>query len=215
MYGFDFDDNLINENMFFTDDFKISDYFRNCLSNPTYLKHFEDIITYALLKYENMFHDENPFKLYEKYSREDVLRLLNWKHFMNGQNIGGYKIKYNTCPIFVTYNKAEDISQTINYDDHFINKETFYWMSRDNRKTSSAELEPLINYNSLDVELFIQKNNDEGIEFYYIGKLTPLKYKQLYRNIDGKDKPIVNFTFKINTPVKDELYDYFTRDFEG
>ena len=209
------DDNLINENMFFTDDFKISDYFRNCLSNPTYLKHFEDIITYALLKYENMFHDENPFKLYEKYSREDVLRLLNWKYFMNGQNIGGYKIKYNTCPIFVTYNKAEDISQTINYDDHFINKETFYWMSRDNRKTSSAELEPLINYNSLDVELFIQKNNDEGIEFYYIGKLTPLKYKQLYRNIDGKDKPIVNFTFKINTPVKDELYDYFTRDFEG
>lgn len=208
------DDNLINENMFFTDDFKISDYFRNCLTNPTYLKHFEDIITYALLKYENMFHDENPFKLYEKYSREDVLRLLNWKYFMNGQNIGGYKIKYNTCPIFVTYNKAEDISQTINYDDHFINKETFYWMSRDNRKTSSAELEPLINYNSLDVELFIQKNNDEGIEFYYIGKLTPLKYKQLYRNIGGKDKPIVNFTFKINTPVKDELYDYFTKDFD-
>ena len=208
------DDNLINENMFFTDDFKISDYFRNCLTNSTYLKHFEDIITYALLKYENMFHDENPFKLYEKYSREDVLRLLNWKYFMNGQNIGGYKIKYNTCPIFVTYNKAEDISQTINYDDHFINKETFYWMSRDNRKTSSAELEPLINYNSLDVELFIQKNNDEGIEFYYIGKLTPLKYKQLYRNIGGKDKPIVNFTFKINTPVKDELYDYFTKDFD-
>ena len=202
------------ENIFFDDDFKISDYFRNCLANPTYLKHFEDAIKYSLLKYKDIFHDENPFKLYEKYSREDVLRLLNWKYFMNGQNIGGYKIKYNTCPIFVTYNKAEDISQTINYDDHFINKETFYWMSRDNRKTSSAEPEPLINYNGLDVELFIQKNNDEGIEFYYIGKLTPLKYKQLYRNIDGKEKPIVNFTFEINTPVKDELYDYFTNDFE-
>ncbi|MBO6111188.1 MAG: DUF3427 domain-containing protein, partial [Methanobrevibacter sp.] len=202
------------ENIFFDDDFKISDYFRNCLANPTYLKHFEDAIKYSLLKYKDIFHDENPFKLYEKYSREEVLRLLNWKYFMNGQNIGGYKIKYNTCPIFVTYNKAEDISQTINYDDHFINKETFYWMSRDNRKTSSAELEPLINYNGLDVELFIQKNNDEGIEFYYIGKLTPLKYKQLYRNIDGKEKPIVNFTFEINTPVKDELYDYFTNDFE-
>ena len=202
------------ENIFFDDDFKISNYFRNCLANPTYLKHFEDAINYGFLKYKNVFADEKPFKLYEKYSREDVLRLLNWKYFMNGQNIGGYKIKYNTCPIFVTYNKAEDISQTINYDDHFINKETFYWMSRDNRKTSSAELEPLINYNGLDVELFIQKNNDEGIEFYYIGKLTPLKYKQLYRNIDGKEKPIVNFTFEINTPVKDELYDYFTNDFE-
>lgn len=85
---------------FFKDDFKISQYFKKCLANPTYLKHFDDSISYALLNYENIFHDENPFKLYEKYSREDVLRLLNWKHFMNGQNIGGYKIKYNTCPIF-------------------------------------------------------------------------------------------------------------------
>ena len=200
------------ENIFFDDNFEISDYFRDCLANPTYLRHFEDAVNYALFKYENYYRDDNPFKLYEKYSREDVLRLLNWKYFMNGQNIGGYKIKYNTCPIFVTYNKAEDISETINYDDQFINKETFSWMSRDNRKTSSAELEALINYTDLDVELFIQKNNDEGIEFYYIGKLTPLKYKQLYRNIDGKDKPIVNFTFKIETPVKDELYDYFTKD---
>ena len=205
-------ENISYSNIFFTDDFKISPHFKKCLANPTYLKHFEDAISYAFLKYDNVYRDENPFKLYEKYSREDVLRLLNWKYFMNGQNIGGYKIKYNTCPIFVTYNKAEDISQTINYDDHFISKELFSWMSRDNRKTSSPELEPLINYNGLDIELFIQKNNDEGIEFYYIGKLTPLNYKQLYRNIDGKDKPIVNFKFKIETPVKDELYDYFTED---
>ncbi len=205
-------DDLDYENIFFNKNHEISDYFRNCLANPTYLKHFDDALKYAFFKYDNYYRDENPFKLYEKYSREDVLRLLNWKHFMNGQNIGGYKIKYNTCPIFVTYNKSEDISETINYDDQFINKETFSWMSRDNRKTSSPELEPLINYNGLDVELFIQKNNDEGIEFYYIGKLTPLKYKQRYRNIDGKDKPIVNFTFKIENPVKDELYSYFVND---
>ena len=59
-------------------------------------------------------------------------------------------------------NKAEDISETINYEDHFINKNTFNWMSRNNRKTSSPELEPLINYNGMDIELFIQKNNDES-----------------------------------------------------
>ena len=131
---------------------------------------------------------------------------------MNGQNIGGYKIKYNTCPIFVTYNKKEDISETINYEDHFIDKETFNWMSRNNRKTSSPELEPLINYNGVDTHLFIQKSNDEGIEFYYIGKLTPLGYRQVYRNINGKDQPIVNFKFKIENEVKDELYSYFVND---
>ena len=176
------------ENIFFTDDFKISPYFKKCLANPIYLKHFEDALNYAFFKYEHVYKDENPFKLYEKYSREDVLRILNWKHFMNGQNIGGYKIKYNTCPIFVTYNKKEDISETINYEDHFISKDTFNWMSRNNRKTSSPELEPLINYNGMKTLLFVQKSNDEGIEFYYIGNLTPLSYKQAYRNIDGKDQ---------------------------
>ena len=192
--------------------FEASGLFKKCLANPTYLNHLEDALKYGFYKYENVFYDIGPFKLYEKYSREDVLRLLNWEHFMNGQNIGGYKIKYNTCPIFVTYNKKEDISETINYEDHFIDKVTFNWMSRNNRKTSSPELEPLINYNGLDVELFIQKNNDEGIEFYYIGKLTPLTYRQVYREIDGKKHPIVNFKFKINHEVKDELYSYFVND---
>lgn len=189
--------------------FTISDYFKGCLSNNVYLAHFEDAIRYAFFKYSTVYQDKSPFKLYEKYSREDVLRLLNWERFMNAQNVGGYKVKYNTCPIFVTYNKKEDISQTINYEDQFISKQLFSWMSRNNRKVSSSELEPIVNYIDLDIKLFIQKNNDEGIEFYYIGSVTPLSHEQLYREIDGKKQPIVNFKFKIDSEVKDELYSYF------
>ncbi|MDO5823616.1 DEAD/DEAH box helicase [Methanobrevibacter sp.] len=192
--------------------FEISTYFKGVLTNPVYSNHFEDAVKYAFFKYEQDYFDKNPFRLYEKYSREDVLRIMNWERFMNAQNVGGYKIKYGTCPIFVTYNKKEDISQTINYEDQFISKELFSWMSRNNRKVSSSELEPLVNYNGLDVELFIQKSNDEGIEFYYVGKLTPLDCKQLYREIEGKKQPIVNFKFKIGTEVKDELYSYFVND---
>ena len=192
--------------------FEISDSFSRALTSQVFVDHLNDALKYGFFKYKTIYDGEKAFKLYEKYSREDVLRLMNWERFMNGQNIGGYKIKYNTCPIFVTYNKAEDISETINYEDHFINKETFNWMSRNNRKTSSPELEPLINYNGVDTQLFIQKSNDEGIEFYYIGKLIPLNYKQVYRNINGKDQPIVNFKFKIEEEVKDELYSYFVND---
>ena len=85
-------------------------------------------------------------------------------------------------------------------------------MSRNNRRITSPELEPLINYDDLDVELFIQKSNDEGIEFYYIGKLTPLSYKQVSRTINDREQPIVNFKFKIHQEVKDELYSYFVND---
>jgi hypothetical protein len=85
-------------------------------------------------------------------------------------------------------------------------------MSRNSRKTSSPELEPLINYNGVDTQLFIQKSNDEGIEFYYIGKLTPLRYKQMFREIDGKSQPIVNFKFHIDDEVTEEMYSYFVND---
>ena len=200
------------ENLFFNEDLEASKRFKRALANPVYYSHLEDILKYAFHKYENVYKTDSQFRLYEKYSREDVLRLLNWDSYMNGQNIGGYKIKYNTCPIFVTYNKSEDISETINYEDHFISKTLFNWMSRNNRKTSSRELEPLINYTDLQVELFIQKSNDEGIEFYYIGELKPLKYKQMYRTIDGREHPIVNFKFQILTEVKDEIYSYFVND---
>ncbi len=192
--------------------FVISTYFKSSLTNDVYLNHFEDAIKYAFFKYAKIYHDKNSFKLYEKYSREDVLRLLNWERFMNAQNVGGYKVKYNSCPIFVTYNKKDDISETINYEDQFISKQLFSWMSRNNRKISSSELEPIINYKDLDIELFIQKSNDEGIEFYYIGKLTPVDYNQIYREIEGRQHPIVNFKFEINTEVKDELYSYFVND---
>ena len=88
--------------------FEISDSFKNSLSNPAFYSHLEDALKYAFFKYETVYASDSQFKLYEKYSREDVLRLLNWDYYMNGQNIGGYKIKYNTCPIFVTYHKSED-----------------------------------------------------------------------------------------------------------
>ena len=190
--------------------FTISDYFRKALNNNAYLKHFEDAIEYTLLKYGSAYKvEDDVFKQYAKYSREDVLRLLNWRFFMNGQNIGGYKIKYNTCPIFVTYDKKEDISETINYEDEFDSRDVFSWMSRNNRRVESNELKPLVNYTDLDVRLFIKKSDDEGIDFYYIGKLSPLSYKQLYRNIDGKDNPIVNFKFKIDHTVDENLYNYF------
>ena len=192
--------------------FEMSKSLNDSLANPAFFNHFEDALKYAFFKYENFYKSDDKFRLYEKYSREDVLRVLNWDYYMNGQNIGGYKVKYNTCPIFVTYNKSEDISETINYNDRFITRQSFSWMSRNNRRVTSSELEPIINYTDLDIELFIQKNNDEGIEFYYIGKLTPIDHKQLFRTINDKEQPIVNFTFEIETEVKDELYSYFVND---
>ena len=44
------------------------------------------------------------------------VKLLNWSKDEPPLNIGGYKIdkNTNTCPIFITYHKDDEISDTIN-----------------------------------------------------------------------------------------------------
>ena len=60
--------------------------------------------------------DDLGLSLYQKYSRKDICRLLNWEKD-ESSTVYGYKIKYDTCPIFVTYHKKEDIAKSTMYDD--------------------------------------------------------------------------------------------------
>lgn len=73
--------------------------------------------------YKNTYKDTN-FVLYQKYTYEDACRLLNWQHNEVPLNIGGYKYDQTTktFPVFINYDKANDIQDTIKYEDHFINE---------------------------------------------------------------------------------------------
>ncbi len=199
---------------FFDENYNISNQFREFISQETFRIHLEDFIDFALLKYENVYHSNSKLKLYEKYSRKDVCRLLNWPHD-DSSTMYGYRIKHNTCPIFVTYKKDEGISKSTQYEDQFINKESFSWMTRSNVKLESKEPQAIIHHaeTGLEIHLFVKKSDDEGKDFYYIGQVMPFDQIETTINNDkGEELPIVNFKFKIDTEVKDELYSYFVND---
>lgn len=199
---------------FFTQNHEISEEFKNLLANPTYRKHLEDVLDFALLRYESIYLDKKPLKLYEKYSRKDVCRLLNWPHD-DSSTMYGYRVKHNTCPIFVTYEKNEDISESTKYEDQFVNKEIFSWMTRSRVKLTSREAQAIINYKETDlgIFLFIKKSDDEGRDFYYMGEVEPVDQKETtIKDNKGNDLSIVNFKLKLNSEVKDELYSYFVND---
>lgn len=127
----------------------------------------------------------------------------------------GYRVKHNTCPIFVTYEKNEDISESTKYEDQFVNKETFSWMTRSRVKLESTEPQAIIHHKetNLGIHLFIKKSDDEGKDFYYIGQVTPFDQEETtIKDNKGHDLPIVNFKFHIEHEVKDELYSYFVND---
>lgn len=199
---------------FFKENYQISDEFNKRLSNPTYRKHLEDVMEFAILRYENIYADKNPLKLYEKYSRKDVCRLLNWPHD-DSSTMYGYRIKHNTCPIFVTYHKDEGISESTKYEDQFVDKEIFSWMTRSRVRIDSREAQAIINYRETDlaIHLFVKKSDDEGKDFYYMGSAKPFNPEETtIKDNKGNDLPIVNFKLKLDCEVKDELYSYFVFD---
>lgn len=194
-------------------DFKISNDFKECLSHETYRMHVLDLINYALLKYKKEYStrvEHENLALYGKYSRRDVCRLLNWPND-DSSTLYGYRVKHGTCPIFVTYDKKEDISDSTKYQDEFINKDVFSWMTRSRIKLDSKEVVAIKNYQktNLKIHLFIKKNDDEGKDFYYVGQVSPFEFNQTKIKNGDDYLPIVNIKYKLHQPIKEELYSYF------
>lgn len=157
------------------------------------------------------------FILHEKYSRRDVLRLLNWDMNRNSAILGGYRLSPDekNCPLWITYHKYE-FEESINYADEFLSPSRFQWMSRSKRTTRSKELQPIINAPESGVRLpfFLKKSDNEGIDYYYLGDVLPVKEAIEDTTMsDGKGGKlnVVKFEFEFEHRVPDELYNYLVR----
>ena len=157
------------------------------------------------------------FILHEKYSRRDILRILNWDKNRNASTLGGYRMSPDgtNCPIWVTYHKHE-VEDSINYADEFLSPSRFQWMSRSRRTKQSGELQPIINSPESGVRLpfFIKKSDNEGIDYYYLGDVLPIKDTIEDTTMpDGKGDQlnVVKFVFELEHRVPDELYNYLVK----
>lgn len=201
------------------DVYKISKEFSQLLQNEIYKSQFIQTLEYAEYSYQQNY-AKNPGEynlcLYEKYSRKDVCRLLNWKNDCSS-TIFGYKTMCDkppyTAPLFVTYDKAENISESTKYEDAFIDNSEFSWMSRSHRTSQSQEIAVILNQdkNKIKVPLFIKKSDDEGTDFYYMGDCfvkNSTDTKMQMKN--GENVSIVNIVFEVVPQVSEDIYNYIT-----
>lgn len=179
------------------------------VNNTKFTQLFLDVIETGILKSKDY---PEIFTLGQKYTRRDVLKLMNVSKDEPPLNIGGYKIdkETNSCPIFITYHKSDDISDTIKYEDELLNESTLKWFSKNKRTLDSNDVSTIINSNEneLRLELFVIKDDSEGGEFYYLG---PLRYvensaSEVMKNGDS----VVQMLFKLDSPVETNLYKYLT-----
>lgn len=194
----------------------ISNKFNEILENKIFKKYLTDIIEFGVYKFKQTFIKNvflNGFILYEKYSRKDVCRILNWDK-NEESTIFGYKIKHNTCPIFVNYHKEEGIDPQINFPEGFIDKKTFQWFSKPYIKLENTSIKRLRNFEEFKIirfPFFIKKHNGEGSDFYYMGDVLPIpeSFEQSYLlDKNGKQAPVVKIKLDLLSPVEDEIYNY-------
>jgi superfamily II DNA or RNA helicase/HKD family nuclease/phage repressor protein C with HTH and peptisase S24 domain len=201
-----------NEKIIFIkdDSFLFCEEFIENLKNDDFRSFLMDSINYSITTFENLFNRDyykNGLILYNKYSRKDVCRLLNWDKDISS-TVYGYRTNGGITPCFVTYHKSDDIDSTINYNDHFINPSTFAWESRSNRKLDSDEIKNVIN--SERILLFVKKEDGEGTDFYFMGNATiiPDSIEQSY--MPDSKLPVVHFKFHLEQPIIDSVYKYIT-----
>ena len=196
--------------------FMLSDSFRGFLQNNLFKDFLKDNIEYSIFSYNKLFKKDlfqDGFILYQKYSRKDVCRILNWE-FNEEATVYGYKLKNNSCPIFVNYHKEEGIASSTKFPEKFLNSSNFLWYSKPQRTLTNATLVSIRNEtNLIRLPFFMKKHNGEGTDFYYMGDVKPIDStfeETTIKNDYGNNVPVVKVVLELKTPVDSLIYDYIT-----
>lgn len=200
-------------------EYKTSETMSQLLKNPDFNAILMELVDFGIERYRANYSDryqDTNLVLYQKYTYEDACRLLNWENNEVPLNIGGYKLdkKTKTFPIFINYDKADDISDTMKYEDHFINNSTLIAISKSGRTLDSEDVQNFLKAKErgIDVHLFVRKNKDDKIskEFYYLGRVIASGGAQVF-TMPNTDKTAVEIEWILNTPVREDIYQYIMK----
>ena len=190
--------------------------FENMLSNQNFKEIYEELIEFGISRYNQNYskkYKDTQLVLYQKYTYEDVCRLLNWENNEVPLNIGGYKFDKDTktFPVFINYDKNDEINDSIKYEDHFESNNKLIAISKSGRNINSEDVQNFLNAKEkgIKVELFVRKNKDDKIskEFYYLGRMNATgKVKEFI--MPNTNKTAVEIEWLLETPVREDLFEY-------
>ncbi|MEL4024927.1 DEAD/DEAH box helicase [Lysinibacillus endophyticus] len=195
--------------------YKFNEEVQESIRDSNFREYIEDIIKCAYIKNEK-YDKAKALTLYEKYSRRDACRLLNWPHD-DSSTIYGYRAKYNTCPIFVTYHKKDEIETSQAYGDEFISPELFRWFTRNRLTLDSNEVKTILSYkeSGMKIYLFTKKDDGEGSDFYYLGEVEIAEdsaRNELMPDGKGEELPVVTMNLVLEQPVQYDIYHYLVEE---
>ena len=189
----------------------------NMMKNPLFRDLLSEVVDDGLRRNSELYQEtyaDTPFVLYEKYTYEDVCRLLCWETNMNPLNIGGYfyDSKTKTLPVFVNYEKK---GSAIPYPDKLLDESNIITYSKKKRKIGCPDYNHIYKIQEADKDntilLFVRKNTiDERKEFYFLGTLEAIGEAMAVKikDKDGKDTDAFAIHYQISTPIRRDIFDY-------
>ena len=192
--------------------------FLSLLKNVFFKDMIYELIDFGLRRYSKNYsnsYKDTCFQLYQKYTYEDVCRLLEWEKGEVALNIGGYKFDKTTktYPVFINYDKHDGIDDSINYEDRFISESKLIAISKSGRTTSSDDVVQAYNADKDNVKmyLFVRKNKDDKIskEFYFLGSIRAIGNPNQFI-MKNTNKTAVEIEYQLLTPVRSDIYEYIT-----
>lgn len=200
-------------------DYKITESFSKMLENEDFYELVMELIEFGLSRNEKFYNNRyknTSLQLYSKYTYEDVCRLLEWERGEVALNIGGYKFDKatKTYPVFINYEKGEDISDSIAYEDCFLSESKLIAISKSGRTPESEDIVTAYHAKELgvDIELFVRKNKDDKMskEFYYLGRIHTIG-EPIPIIMEKANKKAVEIMYELETPVREDIYQYITQ----
>ncbi|MER3390580.1 MAG: DUF3427 domain-containing protein [Microcella sp.] len=192
-------------------DYRLSQSVHNALEQDReFHNEVHDLLWTARAIVPRKYGGAQPFSVGRQYSRKDASRLLRWRSNMMGV-IFGYKVDASTktCPIFITYHKAEDVTASTRYADELLDPGTLIWFTRNRQTLESPDVKTIAS-NSVTLDVFVKKDDNDGTDFFYLGRAeaghalqTEMKDKK------GTLLPVVRMTLKFDQPMPQGLFDYF------
>ena len=197
----------------------LSEDFKKSLDNEAYHDAIRELLEFGIYRHNRDYSHQyagTQFNLYKKYTYAEVCWLLNWKKEEVSLNIGGYKYdSYSkTYPIFINYEKDEDITATTKYEDRFTDPSSLTAISKSRRTVDSDDVQNAVHSEERGIlmPLFVRKNKDDQTskEFYFLGTIRHNGHLHQFVMNDTEDVTAVEIGYKLDTPVENNLYEYIT-----
>lgn len=177
--------------------------------NSSFSTHVDDIVETGLFISRHHGFWSGGLEVGKRYTRREVCRILNFSSNQES-TLYGYKTDdaTRTCPIFVTYHKEDDITDSTKYEDEFLDPQTLRWFTRSKRTTKSPEVKKIIEEN-YPLFVFVKKSDAEGTDFIYLGEATHSNVvQQQMLGGNGSKLDVVQMDLTLAHPLNENLFNY-------